>query len=515
MRDSIKWRTIFVLAIIAVCVFFFFFNTKTKQFNPDGTLKLGLDLKGGVHLLLLMDTDVSVKNRINSDIESIKEYLKSKNIAIQQIYRPQDKLDAIVVKGKDPNLGPTILHFTSDNMKYLNFTSHGPGNYELTMKSNYESDLRDKAITQSVAIIRNRIDRYGVAETAIHREGLHTNKIVVEIPGVEDSTEVKALIGTAAQLGWYETLSPQNGAPSKDAILKQYNGKLPEDVQIVAGSPAEPNVAGKFYALKALPIVTGADIQDSRVETDEYGRPVVGFQLSAVAGQKFREFTSTHIKQHAAIVLDNQVISNPVIQSEIGDRGQISGDFTPEEAREFVLQLKSGALPAIPHFGEERTVGPSLGLESIHKGAYSGLIGIIAVFIFVLLYYRGSGINAIITLLLNLVILMGIMSTFGMTLTVPGIAGIILTIGMAVDANVLIFERIKEELLDKRSVRTAIVNGFGKAFWTIFDSNVTTLVAALFLLQFGSGPVKGFAITLTVGLLASMFTAISSPCPSP
>ena len=324
---------------------------------------------------------------------------------------------------------------------------------------------------------------------------------------MEDSTEIKALIGKAAQLEWHIAVNPKQGAPSRDAILKEYGGNLPPDVAVYPGS-RDKYGSEIYFALKTVAPVTGADLQEVRVEANQYGQPAVGFILTTTAGQRFRELTRAHLHEPLAIVLDGNVISSPTINAEIGDRGIIEGNFTTQEAQELVFQLKSGALPAIPRFAEERTVGPSMGLASIRKGTVSGLIGLVAILAFMLLYYRASGINANFCLLLNLVILVGVMSTFGLTLTLPGIAGIILTIGMAVDANVLIFERIKDELLENKTVQTAISGGFGKAFITIFDTHVTDLISALFLLQFGTGPVRGFAVTLTVGLIANLFTAI-------
>jgi preprotein translocase subunit SecD len=507
MKDSIKWRLILVLAITVLSAFFFFFDTKTGKFSPNGTLKQGLDLKGGVHLVLLMDPDPAVYNRVQTDVRAMEGALKNKNVPYDRVYTTRDALNALFVEGKDPNLGLAVRDVTDKTLQQYSFSALGDGRYKLELKRAEEQDLRDKAILQSVEVIRNRIDKYGVSETAIHRQGLGSNKIVVELPGVEDSTEIKALIGKAAQLEWHLGVEPKQGAPTREAVAQQYGGKLPEDVAIYPGS-REKFGSELYFALKTTAVVTGGDLQEVRVEGNQYGQPVVGFQLSATAGQRFKEFTRAHIHEPLVIVLDGNVISAPVINAEIGDRGIIEGNFTQQEAQELVFQLKSGALPAIPRFAEERTVGPSLGLASIRKGTVSGVLGLLAIFAFMLLYYRASGINANACLLLNFVILMGFMSTFGLTLTVPGIAGIILMLGMAIDANVLIFERIKDELIDKKTIQAAIQNGFGKAFITIFDSNVTTLVSALFLLQFGTGPVRGFAVTLTVGLIVSMFTAI-------
>ncbi len=497
MKDTIKWRVLLILAVLALSVFFYLKNG----------LKQGLDLRGGVHLVLLMDTDVSVYNKVQTDLRNAEEALKSKNVPYGRLYTTNDKINAMLVEGTDPNLGLALREMADRDLSAYEFKALGAGRFELAMRGAFEQDLRDKAIQQSVEVIRNRIDKYGVSEPAIHRQGLGTNKIVVQLPGVEDSTEIKALIGKAAQLEWHIAVEPKQGAPTRDAILKQYGGTLPPDVAIYPGS-REKFGAELYFALQTVAPVTGADIQEVRVEGNEFGQPVVGFQLSATAGERFRELTRKYIHEPLAIVLDGNVISAPTINAEIGDRGIIEGNFTSREAQELVFQLKSGALPAIPRFAEERSVGPSLGLDSIRKGTVSGLVGLAAILLFMVAYYRLSGLNANFCLLLNFVVLMGFMSTFGLTLTVPGIAGIILMLGMAIDANVLIFERIKDELLEKKTVAAAIQNGFGKAFVTIFDSNVTTLISALFLLQFGTGPVRGFAVTISVGLLVSMFTAI-------
>ncbi|HNQ79026.1 MAG TPA: protein translocase subunit SecD [Acidobacteriota bacterium] len=509
MKDNLKWKGILIALVTLLCVFFYYFNTKAPYFNPKGNLKLGLDLKGGVHLLLLMNTDVAVSQKLTTDIITIEGELKKKNMAFDNMYPSSEQKGAIVIEGKNPGLGVEVKDIADRFLAgTYSFSAEGGGKYNLKLTESQESELRDRAITQSVEIIRNRIDRYGVAETAIHRQGLKSNKIVVELPGIADSTEVKALIGKAAQLGWHLTLEPKTGSPSKEALLQQYEGRVPDDAMIVPFQGERPEDGQYFVLVKKVPIVTGGDIQNVQVEGDEFGQPAVGFELTLAAGKKFREFTRANVGNHAAILLDNSVISNPVIQSEIGEKGIIQGHFTPDQARHLVLQLKSGSLPAIPEFGEERTVGPSLGLDAIRRGTISGLIGLLFIFSFMLAYYHFSGINAIVTLLLNFVMIMGIMSTFGMTLTVPGIAGIILTIGMAVDANVLIFERIRDEVNEKKTVLTAISNGFSKALSAIIDSNLTTIISALFLFQFGTGPIKGFAVSLIVGLLASMFTAV-------
>lgn len=508
MKDNLRWKGILIALVTFLCVFFFYFTPKSPYFNPKGNLKRGLDLKGGVHLLLLMNTDAAISQKLTTDIGTIENELKKKNIPYENIYPSSEKEATIVIEGKNPGLGVEVKDIVDRILSIYSFSAEGGGRYLLTLNGRDSNEIRDRAIQQSVELIRNRIDKYGVAETAIHRQGLKSNKIVVEIPGMADSTEVKALIGKAAQLGWHQTMEPQKGSASKEEIINQYNGKIPDDSMIVKfGSDNQEGV--EYYLLvKKVPVVTGSDIQDVHVSSDNLGQPAVGFELTLAAGKRFREFTRANIGNQAAILLDNVVISNPLIKDEIGEKGIISGNFTPDSAKRLVLQLKSGSLPAIPEFGEERTVGPSLGLDAIRRGTISGLIGLVIVFAFMLLYYQGAGINAIVALLLNFVLILGIMATFGMTLTVPGIAGIILTLGMAVDANVLVYERIRDELNEKKTITTSIANGFSKAFITILDSNLTTIISGLFLFQFGTGPIKGFAVTLIVGLLASMFTSV-------
>ncbi len=495
MRTNVLWKVILVLVITGLSIFFFFNNG----------LKLGLDLEGGVHLVMIMDPTPSVDAAVNADVTTMKEQLTKSNVPFDKVY-PVEERGVLIVEGTNPNLGPEVDRICDVTLSRYDFSSRPGGQFALTLKDFEIDRIEEDAIAQAVEVVRNRIDKYGVSEPVINRQ-MQSNRIIVQLPGVEDSTEVKRLIGRAANLEWKLEVDPIGGAPTQKEILDFYGGTLPADVKIVPGNAQKYN-GDRFFALKNYAPVTGADLQQVGVEADEFGQPSVGFLLTPTAGERFKRFTGENIKKPLAIVLDGVVITDPVINDAIPDRGIISGNFSQREARELVLQLKSGSLPAIPKFAEERTVGPSLGLDSIRKGTLSGLWGMALVLVFMLLYYRASGINANICLILNFVILMGIMSIFGLTLTVPGIAGMVLTIGMAIDANVLIFERIKEELLEKKTLQTAIANGFGKAFITIFDSNVTTLIAALFLLEFGSGPVRGFAVTLTVGLLASMFTAV-------
>jgi preprotein translocase subunit SecD len=325
---------------------------------------------------------------------------------------------------------------------------------------------------------------------------------------VDDPARVKDLIRATALL---EIKPVVASADSEEALLAPYGGKVPEDAMVVTGDARDmtDRVIGKrYYLLKKASVVTGRDLRSARRSQDQFGQPAVAFTLTLEGGKKFGAYTGAHVGEQMAIVLDNKVYSAPVIKSQITDSGIIEGSFTIQSAEDLALVLRAGALPASITYLEERTVGPSLGRDSVVRGVRSGLVGMALVMLFMLVYYRGAGINANVALLLNALLLLGAMAAFKATLTLPGIAGIILTVGMAVDANVLIFERIREELALGKTVRNAVDLGFSRALATIVDSNLTTLIAALFLFQFGTGPIKGFAVTLSLGIIISMFTAV-------
>jgi preprotein translocase subunit SecD len=361
-------------------------------------------------------------------------------------------------------------------------------------------------IDHAVETIRNRVDALGVTEPLIAPET--GNRIVIQLPGVDDPARVKDIIKTTAQLQF--RLVEGSPAATADATLATVDPAMKNDVDILAGTREDElgRAAGtEFYAVRKVIPVTGTDLKNARVQKGRLGEPNVGFSLTPDGAHKFGELTGNNIKRRLAIVLDNKVVSAPVINSRIDDQGVIEGTFTTQQASDLALILRSGSLPASLTTLEERTVGPSLGRDSIHQGVLAALIGFVALILAVVLYYHGAGINAVLALLLNLVIILGMMAIFKATLTLPGIAGIILTLGMAVDSNVLVFERIREERRDGKTIRAAIENGFSRAFGTIIDTHMTTIISALFLFQFGTGPIKGFAVTLLIGLFASVFTA--------
>jgi preprotein translocase subunit SecD len=377
------------------------------------------------------------------------------------------------------------------------------------MKPQSLSDLKNRAVAQAIETIRNRIDKLGVSEPVIQEHGLGQYQILVQLPGVDDPARVKEIMQSTAMLEIRQALD--NGQSYKDeaAALAANNGTLPDNGVLMHGRNIGATGEDSVYVISRVSAVAGHDLREARVGRDpNTNRPEVEFVLTGEGGRRFSNFTGSHINDFLAVVMDNKVMEVARIQSEISDQGRITGNFTDQQARDLALILNSGALPAGIKYLEERTVGPSLGADSIRSGVQAAVVGMLAVLIFMLVYYHGAGINADVALILNLIILLGFLGFSGATLTLPGIAGVILTVGMGVDSNVLIFERIREELRNGKTPPSAVDQGFAHAWITIVDTHVTTIVSAFILFIFGTGPVKGFAVTLTFGLLANLFTAV-------
>ena len=376
------------------------------------------------------------------------------------------------------------------------------------MKPQALASLKNQAVTQAIETIRNRIDQLGVSEPVIQEHGLGQYQILVQLPGVDDPARVKEIMQSTAMLEIRQALG--GPYPSEQAALQDHGGVLPPDAVLMRGkSNARDGEGGEtWYLVSRVSAVTGRDLRDAQPGHDENGQADVSFNLTGEGGRKFYSFTSGHVGDNLAVVLDNKVQEVAVIKEAIRDRGVINGRFTDQQTKDLSMILRSGALPASIHYLEERTVGPSLGTDSIRAGVRASIVGMLAVLIFMLVYYHGAGINADVALILNLIILLGFMGYFGAVLTLPGIAGVILTVGMGVDSNVLIFERIREELRNGKTPPSAVEQGFSHAWITIVDTHVTTIVSAVILFMFGTGPVKGFAVTLTFGLLANLFTAV-------
>ena len=376
------------------------------------------------------------------------------------------------------------------------------------MKAQSLADLKNRAVAQAIETIRNRIDALGVSEPVIQEHGLGQYQILVQLPGVDDPARVKAIVQSTAMLEIKQSMGGPYG--SQQQALQDRGGVLPEGTVLMRGrSIGRTDDTGEtWYLISRASAVTGSDLRTAESSRDENGQPAVRFVLTGEGGRKFYSFTSAHVGDNLAVVLDNQVQEVAVIKEPIRDTGVINGRFTEQQTRDLSMVLRSGALPASLKYLEERTVGPSLGADSIRSGVQAAAVGMIAVLLFMLIYYRGAGINADIALIFNLIILLGFMGYFGAVLTLPGIAGVILTVGMGVDSNVLIFERIREELRNGKTPPSAVEQGFSHAWITIVDTHVTTIVSAAILFIFGTGPVRGFATTLVFGLAANLFTAV-------
>ncbi len=496
MIKKLRWKYLSIFIVIVGSVWLF---------SPlDEKIHLGLDLQGGMHLVLEVQSEKAVEAILNRTTRDIRNNLEDKDIDFEKVTAiPTDNMVKIALFHEDS------LKEIRNLLKDYSFLKEIIFDKERLVIS-YQIDnqeinrIQESAVDQGLETIRNRIDEFGVSEPTIQRQG--SRRILVQLPGITDTKRAKDLIGKTALLEFMlvdEENNVQNALsgniPEGDKIFYQRN--IHKETGIETKTP---------FLLKKEAVLTGDSLLNAEVRIDQsYNEPYVSITFDKVGARRFREITRKNIKKRLAIVLDNNVYSAPVIQDEIaGGRAQITGQVGIEEARDLAIVLRAGTLPAPVIILEERNVGPSLGKDSIEKGIKSILIGGVFVIIFALLYYKLSGAVADLALFLNLVILLGALSYFGASLTLPGIAGIILTLGMAVDANILVFERIREELRNGKTVRAAVEMGFSKAFQTILDANITTIIAAIVLFQFGTGPIKGFAVTLSIGIVASMFTSV-------
>jgi preprotein translocase subunit SecD len=510
MNLDLRWRLLLSFGLLVVCLF--------AVYPPSDKIHLGLDLKGGIHMVMRVKTDDAVKAEIDLSQEKIRSALGEKGLAPAKI--SADGMNAILMVGVDAARVGEVRDLLSAQFRQYNVTTAGGGGLRLQLSPKEESDIRDSSVRQALETIRTRVDKFGVAEPTIQRQGTgaRADRILIQLPGVEDPERVKDLIGSPAFLEWKLVKVPpgviadQFRPPDNpDTITQMFGGKLPDDVEVLPqdATTADGKSMRMYWPVTKNSPITGNDLKNARRDQDRFGSPAVNFLLTADAGRRFQELTRKYQGQLLAIVLDRKIISAPRINAIIADQGIIEGgNFTLESSEDLALKLRSGALPAGMEILEERTVGPSLGADSIRMGIVASLIGSTIIVLFMLIYYRFAGVNASVALVLNLLILLAAMAYFHSTLTLPGIAGFALTVGMAVDANVLVFERIREELRHGRTVKAAIQAGFDRAFNTIIDSHCTTLIAGFFLYAYGTGAVKGFAVTLSVGIVANLFTAL-------
>ena len=508
---NLRWKIITVVGVFALFSTLGVYPILAKRYGlpvpgwlSAKQLKLGLDLKGGVHLVLRVHTDEALRISTTTTVEQLRENLRTNgvNVGSMTVESPTTFRVEAVPQDRDAE-----FRRAADELVAANYDrSSGAGNsYTFTMKPNIDRDMREQTVVQAQETIDRRVNELGVAEPNISRYGQAGDQLLVQLPGVTDVNRAKEIIRSTALLEL--KLVEAGPSSSREALLQAHGGKVPEDMEIVTG-PASEGGGTSSYLVRKVAAVTGQDLRNARPSLDENNRPAVAFSLTNEGARKFGKVTGENVGKYLAIILDKRVQSAPRIESRINAEGRISGSFTSDEVRDLSLILRSGALPASMSYLEERVIGPTLGADSIKAGVVASLAGLLLVILFMLAYYKVSGINAIVAMVCNLIILLGLMAYFGATMTLPGIAGFILTMGMGVDSNVLIFERIKEELAAGRGVRAAIDAAFSRVFLTLLDTHVTSLIAALFLFQFGTGPIRGFATTLTIGLLANLFTSI-------
>ena len=519
MNKNLLWRAVFIVGTLLFFLFGIFGIPKGVGRESLLTaltdhIHLGLDLKGGTHLILQVQVNDAVNAAAQNAMEVLKEQLRTHKIDFTDISQPdpQNNPDHIVIKGVAPAARSDLRNIVEERLPEYDIGGGPSDSWNLTMKPSNLNDLKNRAVTQAIETIRNRIDALGVSEPTIQEHGLGQYQILVQLPGVDDPERVKEIMQNTAML---EIKQVTGGPyPSQAAALQANNGIIPADQLLLPGNTLGGRAEGEqWYLVSRVSAISGKDLRHADPSTDQNAQPDVNFQLTRDGGQRFFNFTSEHVKDSLGVVLDGKVREVATIDEPIHDQVQIRGHMDSQAAKDLAMILNSGSLPASIRYLEERTVGPSLGADSIRSGVLAAVIGMTAVLIFMLVYYRGAGVNADVALIMNLIILLGFLgwSTIlgvNVALTLPGIAGVILTVGMGVDSNVLIFERIREELRNGKTPPSAVDQGFSHAWITIVDTHVTTIVSAAILFIFGTGPVKGFATTLTFGLLANLFTAV-------
>jgi preprotein translocase subunit SecD len=514
MNKNIRWKVLTILAVLVIFagvgvypILASYYGLPAPGWLKEKQLKLGLDLKGGVHLVVRVERDDALRLETETEAEQLREAMRTASIAgtAMAISPMQFRVD-----GVPPAQDQAFRQAAAIAETNFDRSSANNGSYTFTMKGSVQQALRTEAVVQARQTIERRVNDLGVAEPSIAQQGQNGDEILIQLPGVTDVERAKNIIGNP---GLLELKIVEMGPfPTQEAALQAYNNALPPDLTTVPGS-SDPAAAGGapgstvYYVVKRAAAVTGRDLRNARPTLDENNQPAVSFTLSGEGATRFGQVTEQNINRQLAIILDNRVFSAPRIQSRIADQGRITGSFTQQEAQDLALTLRSGALPARLNYLEERTIGPSLGADAIRSGVIASVVGLVLIVVFMLIYYRLSGVNAVIALIFNLIILIGLMAYIGAVMTLPGIAGFVLTMGIGVDSNVLIFERIKEELEANRGVRAAVNAGFGRVFLTLLDTHISAVIGALFLFQFGTGPIRGFAMTLFLGLASNLFTS--------
>ena len=501
MNRNIQWKLLAIIAVAGLSVW--------AMYPPQEKIRLGLDLEGGVHMVLRVQTDDALQVESETAAEQLNEQLELQGITVPSVAAVDPT--TIRIEGVPQERDAEFRGIADDQLSAsYDRDVAGAGIYTYRMRAPIETSLRDESVRQALQTIERRVNEFGVAEPIVAPYSVGGHQILVQLPGLDDVERAKEIIRSTALLEL--KLVEEGPSPSREGLLQTRNGVVPPDMEVLSGASDILNPGGApetlYYLVRRVAAVTGRDLRNARPSLDEFNQPAVSFSLNREGARKFGDITGQNVGSNLAIILDGRVQTAPQIQSRITDEGRISGSFTQEEAADLALKLRSGALPASLTYLEERTVGPQLGADSVRAGVVALVSGLAAVALFMLGYYRLAGINAIVAVAMNLLILLGFMAYIDAVLTLPGIAGLILTIGIGVDSNVLIFERIKEELRAEKAVRSAVTAGFDRVFLTILDTHVASLIAAAFLFQFGSGPIRGFATTLAIGLISNIFTAL-------
>jgi preprotein translocase subunit SecD len=500
MRPELRWKAIVYGAVLLACGVAIW--PPYERDGVPGRIHLGLDLRGGIHLVLQVVVDDALNATTDDAVNTARDQAARKGIQVASIQRVSPT--SFTVDGVEParvkDMRDILRDYSRTNWEVR---ESGESKFTVTMTDIYQRQLKDQTVQEAIRTLERRVNTLGVTEPVIAATGNSGDQILVQLPGVTDIEQAKRIIKTTAQLSLHLV---ENTAGSEDSLLQGVAGKVPDNM-IVASGPSDTPGQPTWYLLRKEAMITGRDLKNARVGVDENNRPQINFSLNATATDKFARETGRNIGRQLAIVLDGTVYSAPTIQGRLGAENRITGRFSTQEADELSKILKAGALPATLRYQQQLTVGPTLGRDSIRSGVLASVAGLAFIIVFMVVYYKLSGVNAVVALTANLLILLAVLAYSGANLTLPGIAGVILTMGVGVDTNVLVFERIREELRNGKTVRAAVQNGFDRVLVTIIDTHATAIIAALFLFTFGTGPIKGFAVTLVIGLAANVFAS--------
>lgn len=497
LRKELRVRATLFSAFLLACLVAIWPPWDTG--DQPGRIRLGLDLKGGMHLVMRVITDDALIATVDDAVQAVRSQANRKGITFVDIRREDPR--TLTVEGVETARVKEVRELLEDHLGDGWAIRENAGNLQARMNDAFVGRLKERTVQETITTLGRRVNELGVAEPVISAHGTSNDQILVQLPGVTDVERAKKLIKQTAQL----TLKlVENAGGSKEALLESYQGKLPAHLELVSG---QEDGTRTYYLVRKEAIITGRDLKNARMGIDENNAPDIEFSLNPNGTTKFKRATGRNIGRRLAIILDGTVYSAPNIEGQIGAEGRISGRFTTEEADDLAKVLRAGALPATLEYLQELTVGASLGRDSIRSGVVASLGALSFIIVFMLIYYRLSGVNAVVALTANLLILLGAMAYSQATLTLPGIAGVILTVGVGVDTNVLVFERIREELRNGKTPKSAVHTGFERVWLTIVDTHATGLIAAAFLFQFGTGPIKGFAVTVFIGLVANVFAS--------